>query len=127
MKPRNARSSSCGRHPSLALLAALVLDCATLRARADHVGMGCDRAGDARYATPCIALDDLDALLRPLGISGRHPAFHDWGMVGFGWALSHMAQVASGDPNTPAFRCRGQVVSRRLDGRASAVRWLSGA
>ncbi|MCW5581084.1 MAG: alpha/beta fold hydrolase [Luteimonas sp.] len=40
-------------------------------------------------------VDDLDALLRHLGIDGPVTlAVHDWGgMIGFGWALSHMPQV----------------------------------
>jgi haloalkane dehalogenase len=40
-------------------------------------------------------VDDLTALLDHLGISGPVTlAVHDWGgMIGFGWALSHMPQV----------------------------------
>ena len=40
-------------------------------------------------------MDDLGALLSHLGISGSITlAVHDWGgMIGFGWALSHAAQV----------------------------------
>ena len=63
----------------------------------DHVGMGLsDKPGDDRYAyTLQSRIDDLDALLNHLGIAGPVTlAVHDWGgMIGFGWALSHMAQV----------------------------------
>ena len=63
----------------------------------DHVGMGLsDRPDDAQYTyTLQSRVDDLDALLRHLGISGPVTlAVHDWGgMIGFGWALTHMAQV----------------------------------
>src|SRR3546814_15171732 len=42
-------------------------------------------------------IDDLGALLRHAGIDEETPvtlAVHDWGgMIGFGWALSHMPQV----------------------------------
>ena len=85
----------------------------------DHVGMGLsDKPGDAADALPRAAhgraggaggrmpaatydytlqsrVDDLATLLDALGITGPVTlAVHDWGgMVGFGWALSHMPQV----------------------------------
>ncbi|CAN5675034.1 alpha/beta fold hydrolase [soil metagenome] len=68
----------------------------------DHIGMGLsDKPDDAAHAVPRYdytlqsRVDDLDALLRHLGIDGPVTlAMHDWGgMIGFGWALSHMAQV----------------------------------
>ncbi len=63
----------------------------------DHVGMGLsDRPDDAHYHyTLQSRVDDLDALLKQLGITGPVTlAVHDWGgMIGFGWALSHMTQV----------------------------------
>ena len=85
----------------------------------DHVGMGLsDKPDDAAAASPHAAhgrasvaggrtpgatyaytlqsrVDDLSALLDRLGITGPVTlAVHDWGgMIGFGWALSHMAQV----------------------------------
>ncbi len=63
----------------------------------DHVGMGLsDRPDDAQYNyTLQSRVDDLDALLKHLGITGPVTlAVHDWGgMIGFGWALSHMARV----------------------------------
>ena len=68
----------------------------------DHVGMGLsDRPDDAPGAQPRYdytlqsRVDDLSALLEHLGIPGPVTlAVHDWGgMVGFGWALSHMPQV----------------------------------
>ena len=63
----------------------------------DHVGMGLsDKPDDAHYTyTLQSRIDDLDALLNHLGIAGPVTlAVHDWGgMIGFGWALSHMAQV----------------------------------
>lgn len=68
----------------------------------DHVGMGLsDKPDDASDASPRYAytlqsrVDDLDALLRHLGVDGPVTlAVHDWGgMIGFGWALSHSAQV----------------------------------
>ncbi len=63
----------------------------------DHVGMGLsDRPDDAQYDyTLQSRVDDLGALLKHLGITGPVTlAVHDWGgMIGFGWALSHMAQV----------------------------------
>lgn len=69
---------------------------------ADHVGMGLsDKPDDAADAVPRYdytlqsRVDDLAALLEHLGIDGPVTlAVHDWGgMIGFGWALSHMAQV----------------------------------
>jgi len=68
----------------------------------DHVGMGLsDKPDDARDAstrydyTLQSRVDDLTALLESLGITGPVTlAVHDWGgMIGFGWALSHMPQV----------------------------------
>ena len=68
----------------------------------DHVGMGLsDRPDDAAHAQPRYdytlqaRVDDLAALLDHLEITGPVTlAVHDWGgMVGFGWALSHMPQV----------------------------------
>jgi len=63
----------------------------------DHVGMGLsDKPDDAHYTyTLQSRVDDLDALLKHLGITGPVTlAVHDWGgMIGFGWALSHMSQV----------------------------------
>ena len=68
----------------------------------DHVGMGMsDRPDDAPDARPRYdytlqsRVDDLSALLDHLDITGPVTlAVHDWGgMVGFGWALSHMPQV----------------------------------
>ncbi|MFT4256453.1 MAG: alpha/beta fold hydrolase [Pseudoxanthomonas sp.] len=65
----------------------------------DHVGMGfSDKPGDGRYEyTLQSRVDDLQALLRHAGIDDATPitlAVHDWGgMIGFGWALSHAAQV----------------------------------
>jgi len=65
----------------------------------DHVGMGLsDKPGDTRYRyTLQSRIDDLAALLRHAGIDDATPvtlAVHDWGgMIGFGWALAHAAQV----------------------------------
>lgn len=74
----------------------------------DHVGMGLsdkpdDGGGVRPPRMPSAAYDytlqsrveDLTALLDRLGITGRVTlAVHDWGgMIGFGWAMSHMAQV----------------------------------
>ena len=68
----------------------------------DHVGMGLsdkpDDAADAsrRYDYTLQArVDDLATLLDRLGITGPVTlAVHDWGgMIGFGWALSHLSQV----------------------------------
>ncbi|HEU0305566.1 MAG TPA: alpha/beta fold hydrolase [Lysobacter sp.] len=63
----------------------------------DHIGMGLsDKPGDDRYEyTLQSRIDDVAALLRHLGITGPVTlAVHDWGgMIGFGWALSHAAQV----------------------------------
>jgi cis-3-alkyl-4-acyloxetan-2-one decarboxylase len=63
----------------------------------DHIGMGLsDKPADDRYDyTLQSRVDDLDALLAHLGITGAVTlAVHDWGgMIGFGWALSHHAQV----------------------------------
>lgn len=63
----------------------------------DHIGMGLsDKPADDRYAyTLQSRVEDLDALLNHLGITGPVTlAVHDWGgMIGFGWALSHHQQV----------------------------------
>jgi haloalkane dehalogenase len=63
----------------------------------DHVGMGLsDRPGDDAYAyTLQSRVDDLSTLLDSLDIRGPVTlAVHDWGgMIGFGWALTHAAQV----------------------------------
>ena len=68
----------------------------------DHVGMGLsDKPDDAPGASPRYdytlqsRVDDLAALLDALGITGPVTlAVHDWGgMIGFGWALTHAAQV----------------------------------
>ena len=68
----------------------------------DHVGMGLsDKPDDAPGASPrydytlASRVDDLEALLDHLGITGPVTlAVHDWGgMVGFGWALRDPARV----------------------------------
>ena len=63
----------------------------------DHIGMGrSDKPSDARYRyTLQSRVDDLTSLLDTLGITGPVTlVVHDWGgMIGFGWALTHMAQV----------------------------------
>ena len=63
----------------------------------DHIGMGfSDKPDDADYDyTLQSRVDDVEALLKPLGITGPVTlAVPDWGgMIGFGWALSHAAQV----------------------------------
>ena len=63
----------------------------------DHIGMGLsDKPDDSAYEyTLQSRVDDLAALLDHLGITGPVTlAVHDWGgMIGFGWALSHAAQV----------------------------------
>ncbi len=63
----------------------------------DHVGMGLsDRPGDEAYAyTLQSRIDDVEALLQHLGISGPVTlAVHDWGgMIGFGWALPRRERV----------------------------------
>ena len=70
----------------------------------DHVGMGLsDKPDDAPSAQPRYdytlqsRIDDLEALLRHAGVDDATPvtlAVHDWGgMIGFGWALKHTAQV----------------------------------
>ncbi|MFT3763717.1 MAG: alpha/beta fold hydrolase [Pseudoxanthomonas sp.] len=63
----------------------------------DHVGMGLsDKPGDSKYEyTLQSRVDDLAKLLDHLGVDGPVTlAVHDWGgMIGFGWALSHAAQV----------------------------------
>ena len=63
----------------------------------DHIGMGfSDKPDDADYDyTLQSRVDDVAALVQHLGITGPVTlAVHDWGgMIGFGWALSHAAQV----------------------------------
>jgi pimeloyl-ACP methyl ester carboxylesterase len=63
----------------------------------DHIGMGLsDKPSDEYYTyTLQSRVDDLTSLLDTLGITGPVTLIvHDWGgMIGFGWALSHMAQV----------------------------------
>ena len=63
----------------------------------DHIGMGLsDKPDDSRYDyTLRSRVDDVATLLEYLGITGPVTlAVHDWGgMIGFGWALSHMPQV----------------------------------
>ena len=68
----------------------------------DHVGMGLsDKPDDDEHALPRYRytlqsrVDDVATLLSHLGIDGPMTlAVHDWGgMIGFGWALSHAAQV----------------------------------
>lgn len=68
----------------------------------DHVGMGLsDKPDDAPDASPRYdytlqsRIDDLDALLAHLGITGPVTlAVHDWGgMIGFGWALRDPSRV----------------------------------
>ena len=68
----------------------------------DHVGMGLsDKPDDAPGASPRYEytlrsrIDDVDALLRHLDISGLVTlAVHDWGgMIGFGWALRDPARI----------------------------------
>jgi pimeloyl-ACP methyl ester carboxylesterase len=63
----------------------------------DHVGMGLsDRPNDSAYRyTLQSRVEDLATLLHTLGITGPVTlVVHDWGgMMGIGWALSHMAQV----------------------------------
>ena len=77
----------------------------------DHVGMGLsdrpdDGGGTSPPSTPPTArgtydhtlasrIDDLDALLRHLGITGPVTlAVHDWGgMIGFGWALRDPSRI----------------------------------
>jgi haloalkane dehalogenase len=63
----------------------------------DHIGMGFSDKPDDRYYDYTLQsrVDDLAALLKHLGIAGPVTlAVHDWGgMIGFGWALTHAAQV----------------------------------
>ena len=70
----------------------------------DHVGMGLsDKPDDYLASSPRYdytlqsRVDDLEALLRHAGVDDATPvtlAVHDWGgMIGFGWALKHAAQV----------------------------------
>ena len=68
----------------------------------DHVGMGLsDKPDDRVEATPRYdytlqsRVDDVQALLRHLGITGPVTlAVHDWGgAIGFGWGLTHSAQI----------------------------------
>jgi len=63
----------------------------------DHIGMGLsDKPSDKDYTyTLQSRVDDLTRLFDSLGIDGPLTmAVHDWGgMIGFGWALTHEAQV----------------------------------
>ncbi|RMH93160.1 alpha/beta fold hydrolase [Lysobacter pythonis] len=68
----------------------------------DHVGMGLsDKPDDAAAARPRYdytlqsRIEDLDALLAHLGVTGPITlALHDWGgMIGFGWALKDPGRV----------------------------------
>jgi haloalkane dehalogenase len=68
----------------------------------DHIGMGLsDRPDDGASASPNYdytlqsRIDDLDTLLRHLGVDGPVTlAVHDWGgMIGFGWALRDPARI----------------------------------
>ncbi|KLI99974.1 alpha/beta fold hydrolase [Luteimonas sp. FCS-9] len=68
----------------------------------DHVGMGLsDKPDDGPGASPrydytlASRVEDVGTLLAHLGIDGPLTlAVHDWGgMIGFGWALAHQAQV----------------------------------
>jgi haloalkane dehalogenase len=68
----------------------------------DHVGMGLsDKPDDSPASKPRYdytlqsRVDDLDALLKHLGITGPVTlAVHDWGgMIGFGWALRDPVRV----------------------------------
>ncbi|MBB3342566.1 haloalkane dehalogenase [Luteimonas sp. RC10] len=68
----------------------------------DHVGMGLsDKPDDGPRASPrydytlASRVEDVGTLLAHLGIDGPLTlAVHDWGgMIGFGWALAHQAQV----------------------------------
>jgi haloalkane dehalogenase len=63
----------------------------------DHIGMGLsDKPDDARYEyTLQSRVDDLEALLAHLGVTGPVTlAVHDWGgMIGFGWALARSERV----------------------------------
>jgi haloalkane dehalogenase len=64
----------------------------------DHVGMGLsDAPGDGAYAyTLRSRVDDLDALLGHLGVTGRVTlVLHDWGgMIGMAWAARRPERVA---------------------------------
>ena len=63
----------------------------------DHIGMGfSDKPDDADYDyTLQSRVDDVEALLKHLGITGPVTlAVHDWGgMIGFGWALRDPSRV----------------------------------
>jgi pimeloyl-ACP methyl ester carboxylesterase len=63
----------------------------------DHIGMGLsDKPDDSKYTyTLQSRIDDLEALLQHVGITGPVTlAVHDWGgMIGFGWALKHAQRV----------------------------------
>jgi len=84
----------------------------------DHIGMGLsDKPDDSGRALPGYdytlqsRVDDLTTLLNHLGITGPLTlAVHDWGgMIGFGWALTHAAQVQRlVITNTAAFPMPGE-------------------
>ena len=68
----------------------------------DHVGMGLsDKPDDAENAQPRYdytlqsRVEDLDALLKHLGVEGPVTlAVHDWGgMIGSAWALNHSTRI----------------------------------
>ncbi len=63
----------------------------------DHIGMGLsDKPSDEKYTyTLQSRIDDLEALLAHLDVGDKLTlAVHDWGgMIGFGWALRHVARV----------------------------------
>lgn len=68
----------------------------------DHVGMGLsDKPGDRADAQPRYTytlqsrIDDVDTLLRQLGVTGPVTlAVHDWGGgIGFGWGLTHAERI----------------------------------
>ncbi len=96
----------------------------------DHIGMGLsDKPGDADYDyTLQSRIDDVGALLNHLGIEGPMTlAVHDWGgMIGFGWALTHAAQVKRlVITNTAAFPLPS---AKKMPKRLSLGRdWIFGA
>ncbi len=99
----------------------------------DHVGMGLsDKPGDDEGANPRYRytlqsrIDDVEALLLHLGISGPVTlAVHDWGgAIGFGWGLKHSSQIRRlVITNTAAFALpAAKPLPRRLRlGRDSAL------
>ena len=73
-------------------------------------------------------IDDLDALLKHLGITGPVTlAVHDWGgMIGFGWAVAPALapQDAAGDAPTPSLAQQGRVGEGYSVSRMARVRRL---